>query len=238
MFRVLLRLRKGEQVKYIAHLDLMRAFEHALRRARIPVLYSQGFNPRPKMHMASAIGVGVTSDDEPIVLDLAEHLPAKEVMDRLNRVLPVGMEILGAEEVPEGVKSPLSKLNASEYRITLRCPEDLDVRAVHAGLGELLSSGEVRVVRKRDDTKEVDIRPYILGVDVGECRDGRLVLTTMLQSGSSGGARPQDLVQALADRIQGLDVENIHKLRSLESEVRSRNPEDRVPNPQSRSERR
>lgn len=238
MFRVLLRLRKGEQVRYIAHLDLMRAFEQALRRARIPVLYSQGFNPRPKMHMASAIGVGVTSDDERIMLDLAEREPADEIMCRLNSALPAGMEILGAEDLPEGVKSPLSRLNGAEYRITFRCPAELDERTALAKVDDLLSAEEVKVVRKRGETKEFDIRPFILGVEAGECSGGRLVLTARLQSGSSGGARPQDLAEALADRIPGLDVEKIHKLRSLESEVRSRNPESRVPNPRNRTERR
>lgn len=216
MFRVLLRLRKGEQVKYIAHLDLMRTFEHALRRARIPVAYSEGFNPRPKMHFAGAIGVGVTSDDERIVLDLAERAPVKEIMDRLNGSLPAGLEVLDVEELPEGVKSPLSRLNASEYRITLRCPARCDEQTVRAKVDELLAAPEVRVVRKRDETKEVDIRPNILGVDAIECSGGKLVLTARLRSGSSGGARPQDLAQALNDRLPGLDVEGIHRVRQFE----------------------
>lgn len=216
MFRVLLRLRKGEQVKYIAHLDLMRAFEHALRRARIPVLYSQGFNPRPKMHFAGAIGVGVTSDDERIMLDLTEYEPAMEITDRLNNVLPAGLEILGAEDVPEGMKSPLARLNASEYRITLRCPAEFAAETVSAVIDELLAASEVKVVRQRDVTKQVDIRPYILGVKVGECSLGKLVLTVELQTGSAGGARPQDLAQALSERIPGLDVDNIHRVRQFE----------------------
>lgn len=210
MFRVLLRLKKGEQIKYIAHLDLMRAFEHALRRARIPVLYSSGFNPRPKMHFGGAIGVGVTSDDERIVLDLTEHEPAKEIMDGLNRVMPVGMEILDAEDVPEGMK-PLAALNAAEYRVTLRC--SADPQAVQSAVDELMTAGEVKVVRKRDESKEIDIRHHILGIEVGECTMGKLVLTARLRAGSSGGARPQDLVQAFADRLPGLEVETVHKVR-------------------------
>ena len=212
MFRVLLRLRKGEPVKYIGHLDLMRAFEHALRRARIPVLYSSGFNPRPKMHFGGAIGVGVTSDDERLMLDLTEHEPAQEIMDRLNRVMPVGMEILGAEDVPEGTK-PLAALNAAEYRITFR--SEADEKEVQSAVDDLLAACEIKVVRKRDETKEVDIRPHILGIEVGECRMGKLVLTARLMAGSSGGARPQDLIQALAERIPGLEAEKIHKSRSL-----------------------
>jgi hypothetical protein len=145
-----------------------------------------------------------------------EHAPAKTIMDRLNRVLPVGLEILDADGVIEGVKSPLSKLNASEYRITLCCPAALDAQTVRATLEDLFSASEVRLVRRRDETKEVDIRPYMLGVEVDECSAGKLVLTAQLQSGSSGGARPQDLAQALAGRIPGLDVSNIHRVRQFE----------------------
>ncbi len=231
MFRVLLRLKKGEQIKYIAHLDLMRAFEHALRRARIPVLYSSGFNPRPKMHFGGAIGVGVTSDDERIVLDLecdgstslsangveppetkamSSHRTPKEIMARLNRVMPVGMEILEAADVPEGTK-PLGALNAAEYRIGLRCPAD--PQTVRSAVDELMAADEIKVVRKRDESKEIDIRRHILGIEVDECAMGKLVLTARLMAGSSGGARPQDLVQALADRLPGLEVDTVHKVR-------------------------
>jgi len=214
MFRVLLRLRKGEQVRYIGHLDLMRSFEHAIRRAHVPVVYSSGFNPRPKMHFGGALGVGVTSEDEWVVLDLTESVPAAEIMARLNEVLPAGIQVLGAEDLPEGVKSPLSKLNAAVYRITLRCPEELDGRAAQRVLDEMLSAAEVKVMRQRNEEKEVDIRPHILGIEIEECSDGKLALTAALTAGSSGGGRPQDLIKALIERLPGLGVENIHKIRS------------------------
>ena len=136
-------------------------------------------------------------------------------MDRLNSVMPAGLEILEAEDVPEGVKSPLAALNAAEYRITLR--SEADAQEVQSAVDDLLAASEVKVVRKRDESKEVDIRPHILGIEVGECRMGKLVLTARLMAGSSGGARPQDLIQALADRLPGLEAEGIHKSRSLES---------------------
>lgn len=163
------------------------------------------------MHFGGAIGVGVTSDDERIMLDLTEYDPAKEIMDRLNSVMPAGLAILHAEDVPEGVKSPLATLNATEYRITFRCPADPET--VQSAVDELLAAGEVKVVRKRDESKEVDIRPHILGIEVEECHMGKLVLSARLMAGSSGGARPQDLIQALADRVPGAEAENIHKVR-------------------------
>ena len=79
MNRVMLRLNKGEAVKYISHRDYVRAFEMALRRARVPVAYSSGFNPRANMSFGSAVGVGVESDDERILVELSKPIPPGEV---------------------------------------------------------------------------------------------------------------------------------------------------------------
>ncbi len=218
MSRVLVKLRKGEPVKYISHLDVVRTFEHALRRARVPVTYSAGFNPRPKMSFARAVGVGVTSDDERIVLELATPEEPQIIKERLNSQLPAGIEVLSVESVPAGEKSPLVGLNASEFRITATCAVELDARTAAARVDELLAAGQVNVVRKRrTETREVDIRPYILGIDVAECSTGRLVLTARLQSGDSGGARPQDLVAALRNLAPDLGVERIHRVRQYKS---------------------
>lgn len=214
MSRVLIKLRKGESVKYISHLDLVRAFERALRRARIPVTYSAGFNPRPRMSFGSAVGVGVTSDDEKIVLELASPEDAGVIRQRLNRQLPAGIEALSMETVPIGEKSPLAGLNASEFRIAAACPPELHSSTVANQVDELLAADQVEVVRKRGaETREVDIRPYILGIDVTECSGGKLELAVRLKSGDSGGARPQDFAQALRNRLPGLDVERIHRTR-------------------------
>ena len=205
--RVLLRLVKGPEVKYLSHLDFIRAFERALRRARIPVQYSAGFNPRPRMSFGSAVGVGVTSDDERIVLETAEPQEPAEVMTRLNAQLPKGLEILAAEAVPEeGRRSgSLSELNASKFRITLTCG---DVGAIERAIENILASGEVRVAREREGkVREVNIRPYIIGARVSEDD-----LEVCLRSSDSGGASPRDFMQAIGALTPNLSIERIHRL--------------------------
>ena len=209
--RVLLKLRKGEQVKYLSHLDTVRAFEFALRRSELPMAFSEGFNPRPKMSFCGAIGVGVLSEDERIMITLAQPLAPEYVMERLNGQIPPGMEIAGAEEVPEGTKSPLAALNASEYSITVSGPSAEEVEAAARKLFHELS---VRVTRTRKDGfKEVDIRPHLLKLSKVESEGGCAVLAVCLASGSTGGARPQDFVEALKKSLPNLVVKEMKRLR-------------------------
>jgi radical SAM-linked protein len=209
--RVLLKLRKGEEVKYLSHLDMVRAFEFALRRSELPMAFSEGFNPRPKMAFCSAIGVGVLSDDERIMITLSQPLAPECVKDRLNGELPPGMEIAAAEEVPEGAKSPLATLAASEYSITVGGPSAGE--AEEAAL-KLFEEPQVRVTRTRKDgLKEVDIRPHLLKLSKVESEGGYAVLTVCLASGSSGGARPQDFVEALKKSLPNLAVKKIKRLK-------------------------
>jgi radical SAM-linked protein len=86
--RLFVRYAREERVKYISHLDLMRTFQRALRRAHIPVAYSTGFNPHPRLAFASALAVGVTSSDEYMDTILEEPMVPGEFVARMNSVMP------------------------------------------------------------------------------------------------------------------------------------------------------
>lgn len=211
MFRVLLTLKKDASVKYISHLDLVKAFECALRRAKVPVAYSEGFNPRPRMSFGTAVGVGVCSDDERFILDLAEPVEPGAIMDSLNGNLPPGLRILSAESVPEGMKSPISGLNASDFEITISCS---DISAVRQVIVRILGSAEYPVTRvKVAESKVVDIRPFVMSLDVTEIDNGFAVIRASFRSTNSGGGRPQDIIQALCDTITDIRVVEIRRIR-------------------------
>jgi len=216
MSRVLLKLSKGDEVRYLSHLDFVRAFELALRRAEIPVEYSQGFNPRPKMSFGAAIGVGVTSDDERIVLELASPMPPYEVKERLNFSLPGGIRVLDAEAVPEGVRSPLSEVRASRFRVDLACDGSCDPSEVEEAVRGLFESDEVIVTRtQKDKTKDVNIRPHLLSARVVEFDAGTISLEVDLGFSDSGGAMPRDFVQALQRRMANLSLKRIHRMQQI-----------------------
>ena len=210
MSHVMIRLRKGPEVKYLSHLDFIRAFEHALRRARIPVEYSAGFNPRPRMSFGSAVGVGVTSDDERITLELAAHMSAEDVKEVLNAVFPKGIEVLEAEILPEGAKRTV--LTGSQFRLVVRA----DASAIEAAVNELLESKTIPVTRIRENrTKEIDLRPNLIEAKVTGSDEGLVTLEIGLRSGDTGGARPQDFVQAIQHTIPNLVLVSVHRVKQL-----------------------
>jgi radical SAM-linked protein len=87
---------KGEAVKYLSHRDLMRAFQRAIRRADLPIAFSQGFNPHMKISWGQALKVGATSAAEPAELELSTWVKPDELMARLNAALPGGLAISAA----------------------------------------------------------------------------------------------------------------------------------------------
>jgi radical SAM-linked protein len=96
MLRIKIKYKKGEEVKYLSHKDLMKAFQRAIRRAKLPINYSQGFNPHMKISWGQALKVGATSDQEYAELEMSRFIKPGLVMDALNRTLPPGLAILDA----------------------------------------------------------------------------------------------------------------------------------------------
>ena len=99
MQRIRIKYRKGEEVKFISHRDLMRAFMRAIRRAGLPIAYSQGFNPHMKISWGNALKVGAASEAEFAELQFEQWVKPQELKERLNRQLPKGLEILEADLV-------------------------------------------------------------------------------------------------------------------------------------------
>jgi radical SAM-linked protein len=99
MPRIRIKYTKSEEVKFISHRDLMRTFQRAIRRAEIPISYSQGFNPHMKISWGQALKVGKTSSGEYAKLQLESFIRPQELMQKLNKQLPQGIEILEANLV-------------------------------------------------------------------------------------------------------------------------------------------
>ena len=96
MKRIRVKYTKGEEIKFISHRDLMRLFQRAVRRAEIPIAYSQGFNPHMKISWGNALKVGQTSEGEYAELQIDGWIRPHELMAKLNPELPKGIEILEA----------------------------------------------------------------------------------------------------------------------------------------------
>lgn len=111
---------KTGPLKYISHLNMARVFTRALRRADIPVVISIGFNPRFRISFGPPLALGISSNSEYLDIRLKEEMSPGELKDRLNKVLPLGLNIIKAKEIPLSSESLIKVIDSASYMITLR----------------------------------------------------------------------------------------------------------------------
>ncbi len=171
--------------RHLSQLDLMRAFHRALRRAKLPVAFSEGFHPLPRLSFPRALPVGVESLYELMALELVQRLPEEELKRRLNQELPAPLHIIKVERTrPE---EALSLPEEVTYAVSLTRP------LPEQALEQFLSQRSVRLeVRRGKKTKEVEIRPFVLALS----KEGETLRITLYEP-PQGGVRAREVVAAL-----------------------------------------
>jgi radical SAM-linked protein len=183
-------------VKYITHLDLMRLWERALRRAGVDLAYSEGFTPHAQLSLAAPLAVGTTSDGELLDVFLASRQTPLDFMRVIGTQLPEGIEALGVEEVGLRVPSLQSELRAAEYEVSLPLTSSLeDVGAV---VERFLASESVPWEQVRDgETRRYDIRALVQDMWIVPSKNGATVIGLRVRADSSGSGRPEQVVAAM-----------------------------------------
>jgi len=190
--RLRITFAKGEEIKYISHLDLMRVWERTLRRAGVPLAYSHGFNPRPKISIAAPLPVGFMGRAEVMDVWLTRYISPKTFAKCLAPHLPPGLEVLSVEVVYPKSPSLQSQVRSAEYRVTVECAESRE--EIEGRLRGLLSAE--RLPRQRRG-KEYDLRPLIEDLWVEGWAEGGWVLGMRLRAGAGGTGRPDEVLKAL-----------------------------------------
>jgi radical SAM-linked protein len=180
-FRI--RFRKRGDLRFLSHLDLMRAFERMLRRAGLPFNSTSGFHPKPRMVFALSLPLGVAGLDEVVELELTEELPPEEVLTRLSAQAPAGMEFTSIRRIPPNATGQVCR---AAYRLPV--PQDR-IADLADCCSALLAQAECWVERLHPKPKRVDVRPYILGLHIGEEED-RQSLPIQANSVGAGSACP------------------------------------------------
>jgi radical SAM-linked protein len=183
--KVRLRFRKDGALRLLSHHDLMRCFERMLRRAALPVRQSQGFHPKPRLIFALSLPLGVIGCEEVAELELDEILPPEEVRERLVRQAPPGMDILSLRRIDFKAGAQIHSLT---YRMAL--PADRAGEAARQA-AELLAASECLVERTRPTPRRVNLRPWLLDLQVTTHLDMKLCLTP------AGTARPEEVLAVL-----------------------------------------
>jgi radical SAM-linked protein len=184
--RIRVTFSKTDHMRYTGHLDLHRTWERTLRRARLPLSYSQGFNPRPKINLAAALPLGFTSDCELVEFWLDSDQPVSEVESHLREAAPPGIEIHRVEKVdPQTPKIP-NLVEAAEFQATLEEPiPDLAVR-----VNQLLTADTLERERRG---KAYDLRPLIEDLQVEDNQH----LNLRLAARANATGRPEEVLEAL-----------------------------------------
>ena len=190
------RLRWGKRgkLRYVSHHDEALIFERSVRRAGLPVAYSKGFSPHPKIAFGSGLPVGFASEVELLDIQLTESLPPEEVVQRFNSGLPWGIEILAASPLSPGTASLGAAITAARYEVS--CPEPW----LPAALDAFLAMSSYELVRPyKGGVRRDDLRAGVLEAEVDA---PTIRFTCSIQPRST---RPSDVVAALA-KIAGQEV--------------------------------
>ncbi len=161
MNKLRLKFSKNGPIKFIGHLDVMRYFQKAIRRAEIDVKYSEGFSPHQVISFAQPLSVGATSDGEYMDMTVNSMVSVKDVMDKLNSVMNEGIEILAAEELKEGAEKAMTAAFAARYSICFRENSKPDFDWI-SKFNDYLSQEKLPAMKKtKSGEKEIDMKPMI-----------------------------------------------------------------------------
>ena len=207
--------RKESLAKYISHLDLMRVWERALRRAGVPVAYSHGFNPRPRIVCAAALPVGFSSEAEILEVSLTRPLPPLDFVKKVSPQLPEGLSISSVEAVPLTLPSLQSSMRQAEYRV--RLATDAPLHTVRGRIQRLLSVESIpRRKRHKGKMRSYDLRPLVDDLWLEGRSEGGINIGMRLRLSSEATGRPDEVVDALGYADQVL---SIHRTRLIWDEA-------------------
>ncbi len=183
-------------MRYTSHLDLQRTWERTFRRARLPLAFTQGFHPHPRLVFAAALPLGLTADEELMDLWLREHVSLQHLHDALSESVPAGLRLVAAEVVSPTAPSLPHDVIAAEYRVSLDRSVDLDALATR--VAALLAAE--RLERERRGRK-YDLRPLVEALELMNGGAEVAALRMRLASRPSATGRADEVLDAL-----GLDV--------------------------------
>ena len=201
--RIRITFVKQGALRYTGHLDLHKLWERAARRAELPLAYSQGFHPQPKMNMAAALPLGFSSRCEMLDMKLEREIPLDDLPARLNSTLPPGIQVVDVEQVDERAPALQTQVASSEYEVTLT--EAADVSELKRKIESVLES---KAIPRERRGKMYDLRPLIEELRVLESDDPMLQKIFMRLTAREGATgRPEEVLDVLGIAFEGTRIE-------------------------------
>ena len=188
--RIRLQYEKREDMRFLSHLELSKAIYRALRRAAIPLAYTQGYHPHPKISFGFALPVGIESKAEYVDIQLRIHMGIEKIVNDLNLHLVKGLKILAAHEIPLNYSSIPVMTDKIIYTIKL---VDIDPKGID--IANFLSRDEIIVRNER--LREFNIRPLIDNIKVIDIKDGYLELELIMKTEDGRNIKPINVLEDL-----------------------------------------
>ena len=196
MQRLRVRFRRGQEVKFISHLDIMRLWQRALNRAGISLAYSEGFTPHPRISLAAPLALGVTSEAELMDVVLTKWVSPDSFTAAVSQQLPPGIEILQVYQMPPVVPSLQSQVRYAEYKVELETEKGQ--KDLESTITSLLSLEQLPWQHQRDTgPRHYDLRVLIDDLWLIDWRSGYCIIGMRLRCDNSGSGRPEQVVAAL-----------------------------------------
>ena len=210
MHRLRVRFKRGAEVKFISHLDIIRLWHRALSRAGIELAYSEGFNPHPRISLAAPLALGVTSEAELMDVVITRYISPQYFTACVSQQLPLGIEIVQVYPIAPTLPSLQSQVRYAEYVVEVEMKEG--PKYVTEALASLLAQEHLPWQHQRDTgPKSYDLRALIDELWLNSRQGDQGTIGMRLRCDSSGSGRPEQVIKAL-----GLsEPSSIHRTRLI-----------------------
>jgi radical SAM-linked protein len=200
--RIRITFAKQGALRYTGHLDLHKLWERTARRAELPLAYSQGFHPQPKMNIAAALPLGFSSRCEVMDMRLQDEIPLEGLCEKLQNTLPTGIRVLNVERVDDREPALQTQVDSAEYEVTLK--EPFDRSELERRVASVLEA--VSLPRERRG-KSYDLRPLIEGLFLSSTPSPLPVISMRLKAQEGATGRPEEVLDALGIPFEETRIE-------------------------------
>lgn len=225
--KIRIKFRRYGTMKFLGHLDLMRYFQKAVRRADIDICYSEGFSPHQIMSFAAPLGVGITSDGEYFDIEVNSTMSSKDAMKAFNDTMVDGIEVTGYVKLPDNAKTAMAIVAAADYRLTYKegyfSPynasewQDIVEREFH-------QKDTFTILKKtKKSEREVDLKPLVYDFKVLTDENDKPAFFLSLSTGSTDNIKPELVIASLYQKLGQEYNESAFQIHRLEVYTRDEN---------------
>lgn len=219
--KVRIQFAKYGSMKFIGHLDIMRFFQKAIRRADIDIKYSEGFSPHQIMSFAAPLGVGIESTGEYLDIEVNSRSSAEEMKSALNQTMVDGISVLAVKILPDSVKNAMASVAAAEYQVVYTAENSMEseegnqtvtfpIDEIERKLSDFYAQERIPVTKTtKKSVTEIDIKPGIFelkagkGINLpGKDTNAQPAIYMFLNASSSGNIKPSMVLEELCKYCQ------------------------------------